>query len=101
MSDYERHVGYLKQITDESRIKELDTLSKGDKYAFEFYLVENNILEVDGDFFDIVDNKLDYWDNYSTLFSEDDKIQYNIQFHNSGTCLQEELADLLKEAKIK
>lgn len=108
MSDYEAHYGKIKKVETELsceefakqefiKITDKEVLPKGynnfiealrdesEEFYFtdsDIYKIENNELDSDSDIF-----------QYKEL--EDNSIEYNLRFYNGGTCLSEQIKEII------
>lgn len=104
MSDYERHNGTIQRVQFDGTLEEFAeclNLGKLPKYCndWEEYFIDNvedyhihngNIYKIEDirfeDSFDVFDYKI-----------EGNKIRYDLCFYNGGTCLYENISDILDE----
>ena len=108
MSDYETHYGKIKKVvTDLSsedfakqefiRLTGKDTLPSYCNNFIEALSVESEeFYFIDSDIYKIENNELD---SDSDIFQykelEDNSIEYNLRFYNGGTCLSEQIEEII------
>ena len=108
MSDYERHKGTIERVYFDGSIEEFaESLGLGDLPDYynnweEYFRndVEDYII-YKGDIFKINNTEEDASDDIFEYNVTGDKIEYQFSFYNGGTCLYEQIIEVLEKAELE
>lgn len=102
MSNYEKHIGTIERINFDGTIEEFaETLNLGklpDYYDSweEYFRSESDDYYIhNSKIYKIQDNEVDNSEDIFEYKINDNKIEYVLSFYNGGTCLSEEIGDIL------
>lgn len=108
MSDYERHRGTIERVYFDGSIEEFaEYLNLGElpKYYddWEEYFIDNreDYIIYKGDIFKINDTSEDPSNDIFEYKISSNKIEYHFSFYNGGTCLYENILEVLEKAEIE
>lgn len=109
MSDYERHRGTIERVYFDGSIEEFAeslNLGKLDKFYddweeyFRYELSDEHII-YGGNIFKINNIEEDSSNDIFEYKIRPNKIEYQLSFYNGGTCLYEQLLEVLEKAEIE
>lgn len=109
MSDYERHRGTIERVYFDGSIEEFAeslNLGKLDKFYddWEEYFrdeLSDEYIIYSGNIFKINNIEEDTSDDIFEYKISPNKIEYQLSFYNGGTCLYEQLLEVLEKAEIE
>lgn len=106
MSDYEKHIGTIEKVDFNGNIEEFArTLNLGDLPDFyenweEYFRDESEDYHLyNGNIYRIQNEEIDNSDDIFEYKINGNQIEYVLSFYNGGTCLYEQIQDILKESE--